>query len=338
MGSGGGVASALAWDLLRHGDVAGCLVARMKPDEPWRGEGFVARTYEDLLSSQGSKYTVVPHNAVLGQIRNMTGRFAYVGLPCQIHGLRLMMELEPVFKEKIAVIIGLFCGGALEVDFIPDILSRKKIAKEEIKGFQFRGGSWPGKMRAVKRDDSMVDLHLSDYKEGAYNYFAHLYNPIRCMTCIDGSAHFADIAIGDVWTRDSRGDYVYRAHSRILARTERGKEAVRRAITRKSLCAEDVTKNPHYQTHRAHTRRKSISAPLRIQRLSRAGVAVPKYDRKLERAPVFQDFLAERMATLVYRLGRIKTLRLLAMSFLVSRWSLPLIWLRVWRKKIKYRG
>ena len=336
-GSGGGVATALAGDLLCHGDIEGCLVTRMVPCEPWRGEGFIARTWEELLSSQGSKYSIIAHNAVLSQIRNCPGRFAYVGLPCQIHGLRLMMEEEPLFRDKISVVIGLFCGGALEVDLIPDLISLKRIAKEELQEFQFRGGDWPGKMRVLKKDGSLVELHQSDYKEGAYNYFAPLYSPMRCLTCIDGSAHFADISIGDVWTRDSRGNYVYRAHSRILVRTERGAEVVLQASRRRSLILEDVSENPHYRTHHMQTRRKSISAPLRIRRLARAGIPVPIYDRLIPRKPDWQDLLAERAATATYRLARIRSLRVLAMSFLTSRWSLPLLWIRCWYKKRKYQ-
>jgi len=68
------VVTALLWDLLKHGEVDGCIVTRMNPDRPWHGEVFIARTYEDLLSSQQSKYIVIPVNSILAEIRHLPQR------------------------------------------------------------------------------------------------------------------------------------------------------------------------------------------------------------------------------------------------------------------------
>ncbi len=99
-GAGGGIVTALCWDLLKHGDVDGCIVARMNKERPWQGEAFIARTYEDLLSSQGSKYMIIPTNAIFQEVRELPGRYAYVALPCQVHGFRMLAEKDPVLREK----------------------------------------------------------------------------------------------------------------------------------------------------------------------------------------------------------------------------------------------
>jgi coenzyme F420 hydrogenase subunit beta len=336
-GAGGGIITGLLWDLLKHGEVDGCLVTRMNPDKPWLGQSFIARTYEDLTSSQGSKYSILPHNSILAELRNLDGRFAFAGLPCQIHGLRLLADKAPELKNKIYGIIGLFCGGALETYVVPELLKTKKVSPEEISDFQFRGGDWPGKMRAVRKNSEIVDMHYSDYKDGAYNYFTFIYSPMRCLTCIDGSAHFADLSVGDVWTRDQQGNYRFKAHSRMLARTDRGVDILMNAINRGTIAAEDVTSDPHYKTHRAQTKRKGINVPLRIQRLKKKGFSVPVYDRKVPDDATLKERLSERMVTAVHFITRHYYLRFPLTKFLTSRYSIPLIIIRRWLKRRKYR-
>ena len=70
-GAGGGVITGLLWDLLRRKIVDGCVVTRMDPKRPYYGEVFIARTYEELLESQQSKYIVIPVNSILKEIENL---------------------------------------------------------------------------------------------------------------------------------------------------------------------------------------------------------------------------------------------------------------------------
>src|SRR3990172_5655519 len=116
-GAGGGVITGLLWDLLKRKVVDGCIVTRMNPKQPYYGEVFIARTYEDLLQSQQSKYIVIPVNSILKEIQDLPGKYAMAALPCQIHGIRLMQKLEHPVVKKIEVVIGLFCAAAMEPFF-----------------------------------------------------------------------------------------------------------------------------------------------------------------------------------------------------------------------------
>lgn len=336
-GAGGGIVTALCWDLLKHGDVDGCIVTRMRKDEPWRGEPFIARTFEDLVSSQGSKYQIIPVNRILREIRDLPGKFAYVALPCQVHGFRMLAGKDPVLREKIHCVIGLFCGGSLEPAMVTELLEARGIRKEDIADFQFRGGEWPGSMRAILKNGTVRNLHHSNYKDGAYNYFTSLYMPARCQTCLDGSGQFADIAISDAWTRDPSGEYRFKAHSRLLARTEVGEDVMRNAISRGTIEAHDVTADPDYTTHRIQTRRKGLNAPLRTARRLRSGKPAPVYDRAPPEAGR-RERLAERMASATLWLGGFRWFRYPLMKFLTSAGAIPLIKFRLWRKTRKYRG
>lgn len=334
-GAGGGLITALLWDQLKHGEVDGCIVTRMNPAQPWLGEPFIATTYEELLSSQGSKYTTIPLNAVLHDVKQRGGTYAYAGLPCQVHGLRLLMDHDPQIRNQIRSVTGLFCGGALEPYFVLEMLQTKGIQRDEIRNFEFRGGEWPGKMRAVLKNGKTVNLHYSNYKDGAYNYFNSIYMPVRCQTCIDGSGQFSDVSVSDAWTRDEMGRYKFKNQSRMLVRTEMGRRLVQRAAERGTICVEDVTKDASYKTHRIQTKRKGMMAPLRVERWKQKNRAVPAYDRPVPKASVREKF-DEQAVTSLLQIGRYKWLRYPLMKLLTSVWAVPLIWLRQWRKKRKY--
>jgi coenzyme F420 hydrogenase subunit beta len=335
-GAGGGVVTALLWDLLKSGTVDGCIVTRMKPDEPWVGEPFIARTYEDLLASQGSRYMIIPLNRALAEVRRRPGRYAVAALPCQVHGLRLIQQHDPELAAKLHLIVGLFCGGSLEPNLVLELLQSKGLRKEDLHHFEFRGGEWPGQMRAHLKDGRILPLHYSNYRDGAYNYCTSLYMPVRCQTCLDGSSEFADVSISDAWTRNEAGEYKFKAHSRLLIRTPRGAEAVQAAMASGTLHAFDVTQDPSYRTHRIQTKRKGMIAPLRVERWRRMGIAVPQYDREIPPSTA-RERATERVVTGLLTAARRTWFRYPILAFLTSHYAIPLIKLRIYLKQRKYR-
>ena len=335
-GAGGGVITALMGDLLKRGLVDGCIVTRIKPQQPWLGEVYIARTCEELRASQQSKYLIIPVNEILAAVRDTPGRFAFAGLPCQVHGLRLLCAESPALQEKIRVVIGLFCASSLEPYVAREMMACRGIEPTQIRHFEFRGGAWPGKIRATLRDGRIKALHYSNFKDGAINYLTYLFSPPRCQTCIDGAAEFADISVSDAWTRDEFGNYCFESHSKLLARTPRGVEVMKEAIASGALVASDVTANRAYQTHKLHTQKKGLNSPLRVGRLRRAGKVAPLYDRPSPEAST-REVLAERMESAIMALGRVRSIRLPLFKFLTSRYGIIFVKIRQWRKSRKYR-
>jgi coenzyme F420 hydrogenase subunit beta len=335
-GAGGGVITALMWDLLNRGVVDGCIVTRMMPEKPWLGEVFIARTYEELLQSQQSKYIIIPVNAILTELRHLPGKYALAALPCQIHGYRLFAEEEPFFKEKIHVVIGLFCASALEPNVATEMMEARGINPTQIKNFEFRGGGWPGKIRATLPDGQIKNLHYSNFKDGAINYLTYLYSPFRCQTCIDGASEFADISVSDAWTRDEGGNYLFESHSKLLARTEVGCRVLEQAMQSGALVAKDVTQNKSYITHKLHTKKKGMKAPLRVERLHRQGKSAPVYDRVPPKADK-RELLGELIESFIMFLGRRRSTRFPLFKFLTSRYGIPIVNIRQYIKSRKYR-
>ena len=336
-GAGGGVVTALLWDQLRRGAVDGCIVTRMNPRKPWLGEVFIARSYEDLLASQQSKYIVIPVNSILAEIRDAPGRYAMAALPCQIHGVRMLQRLGDPVVAKIKVIVGLFCASAMEPNIALEMMQMRGVDPQDVADFGFRDGEWPGQIRATTRDGRKIPLHQSNFKDGAINYMTYLYSPFRCQTCSDGSAEFSDISVSDAWTRDEFGNYLFSSQSKLLARTETGLRAMRDAIDSGTLTARDVTQDAAYRTHKLHTVKKGMNAPLRVARLAKKGVPVPLYDRVVP-DPTLREHVAELSESFVMWLGRHRGIRYPLFQFLTSKYGWPFISLRQRIKRRKYRG
>jgi coenzyme F420 hydrogenase subunit beta len=336
-GAGGCVVTALLWDLLKHGTVDGCIVTRMSPKNPWHGEVFIARTYEDLLSSQQSKYIVIPVNSILSEIRDLPGKYAMAALPCHIHGIRKLQQQNDPVVEKIEVIVGLFCASAMEPNVALEMMEMRGVDPADVVDFGFRDGDWPGQIRATTRDGHKIPLHESNFKDGAINYMTYLYSPFRCQTCIDGSAEFSDISVSDAWTRDEFGNYLFSSQSKMLARTEVGIRTMKNAIQSGTLIADDVTELAAYKTHKLHRVKKGMNAPLRVARLHRAGRPAPNYDREVVQ-PTLREHMAELSESFIMWLGRRRWTRYPLFRFLTSKHGWLFIAVRQRIKRRKYRG
>jgi coenzyme F420 hydrogenase subunit beta len=76
------------------------------------------------------------------------------------------------------------------------------INHDEVAGFDFRGGGWPGGMFVRKKDNTSTALHPGEAFGTVINVMFRLYGAERCYLCIDGLAEYADLSFGDFWAFD----------------------------------------------------------------------------------------------------------------------------------------
>ncbi|NJL92817.1 MAG: hypothetical protein HC915_03385 [Anaerolineae bacterium] len=114
----GGILSAILIHLLETHQVDGAIVTRAKPGQPYLPQPVIARTPGEVKAAAQSKYSIVPVNAILQQLAEVEGRFAYVGLPCQVHSLRKLQAAGHPAAQKIAYVIGSYCGLTLHFESV----------------------------------------------------------------------------------------------------------------------------------------------------------------------------------------------------------------------------
>jgi len=86
--SSGGLVTALLVFAIEERIIDGALVTKMNDKNPLEPKVFIARSKEEIISASKSKYCPVPANITLKEILKEDGKFAVVGLPCHIHGIR----------------------------------------------------------------------------------------------------------------------------------------------------------------------------------------------------------------------------------------------------------
>ena len=108
------MATALMQAALETGAVDAVVAVRMSATNPLEAEGVICRSPEEVAACRGSKYTAVAVNTTLRHILEAPGRYAPVGLPCHIQGLRLERRRSRRLRERVTLALGIFCGLTCE--------------------------------------------------------------------------------------------------------------------------------------------------------------------------------------------------------------------------------
>jgi len=195
--SSGGLVTQILLFALEKKIISGALIVKMKNEDPFEPEPFIARTREEIIAAAGSKYCPVPINILLKEILDSSDeeQFAVVGLPCHIHGIRKMEYINKKLNKKIKFHIGLFCSSTKSFHATDFLLKRIKIQKNEVGKIKYRGAGWPGYLTIEFQNGKIIKIPFFDYFDATFSSFT----PWRCMLCIDETGELADISFGDAW-------------------------------------------------------------------------------------------------------------------------------------------
>jgi coenzyme F420 hydrogenase subunit beta len=217
----GGIVTALLVAALKMGEIDGAVVTRMDPNSPLEPLTFLATTEEQIFEARGSKYCPVAANLSLREVLSSEGKFAIVGLPCHIQGLRKAQTKNRRLREKVAFSISIFCGLNMSPAGTRVMLRRYGIPFETISQIRYRGAGWPGGLQ-VKLQDKQT--HFEPYRGYFDNHFM-CYEMHRCNLCSDSFGELADISCGDAWLPEFTGNDD-QGTSVVIVRSQRGEEII----------------------------------------------------------------------------------------------------------------
>jgi len=236
MCASGGTASTLLNFALDSGMIDGALVVRMSKKDPLEPEVFIAKSQQEILSAAQSKYLPVPLNTGIREILDSEGKFAVVGLPCHIHGIRKAELLFPKVKEKIVLCVGIICGPGPSFLMTDHLLRAEKVKREDVVEIKYREGKiWPGGMLIKLKNGREKFIPLKEYL-----YAQTLFNRFRCGVCPDFANELSDFSLGDAHLPEFwRGETVTTSDGHELrgedgwniaiSRTDFGRDILRRA-------------------------------------------------------------------------------------------------------------
>lgn len=288
----GGIASQLLIFALEAGIIDGALVIRMKRDQPLESEGFIARTKEDILNSSKSKYCSVSPNEALNQILQEEGKYAVVGLPCHIHGLRKAEEVNKQLKKRIVLHLGLMCSHSVNYMGTEFILKKLGIAKEDVQELGYRCKGWPGGMEVTLKNGSVSHIPLFGTWNSYWAVFSsYFFTPIRCLMCPDQTAELADISLGDAWLPEIKNDEL--GESMVVCRTKIGEKIFSSAHQSKTISAVSVDCMKAIQSQKLLLNFKKNFFATRCSLLKSVGKQMPIFnDQKTSRQSPVSFFKA----------------------------------------------
>lgn len=286
--SSGGLVTALLVFALEEGVIDGALVTRMKKDDPLVPEPFIARTREEIIEASKSKYCPVPANIALKEILESKEceRFAVVGLPCHIHGIRKAEQINKNLEEKIVLHLGLLCGHAPNFMGTEFFLKKLNIKKENVKKVDYRGKGWPGNISITLKDGreiviSRVGSERSRSLNLHYETAFHLhFFPKRCMVCCDGICELADLSFGDTWMLPELVSDEKIGKSLIISKTGIGEKLLRNAKHEGKIELKNIGRDKTIQSQEQMLLfHKTLNS--RISLFKIFGKSVPRYNTKL---------------------------------------------------------
>lgn len=267
-GSSGGLVTWVATELLRKGLIDGVAHVIATEDPQQEGRYFryrISRTENEIRQGARSRYYPVEMADVLQTIRDVPGRYAVVGIPCFIKAVHLLRKEDPVFRERIAYTLGLFCGHMKSARFVESFAWQMKVPVNEIQQVEFRykDPRRPANLYTAAltlRDGTMIRKdwwHLADGDWGA-GFFMNR----ACNFCDDVMAETADISFGDAWVEpyssDGKGTNV------VVIRSPEVERMMQTAIQEKRLQLTEVDTAFVEQTQAAGLRQRREGLAYRL--------------------------------------------------------------------------
>jgi coenzyme F420 hydrogenase subunit beta len=302
MGSSGGVVTAKLLDLVGRGESSGAVLFAPHPEEPWRGWGRVASTAEEIAAAAQSRYHLSPLNTALVDLRGAAKARAYVGLPCQIHGLRKLQAAGwKGTGAALSPVIGIYCGNNLYYEATRVMLRKLGVKRlADVARLSYREGAWPGSFAVRTADGEERSISKLDF-----NQVIPFYINRRCLFCVDLTNELADLSVGDGWAKEESGGEGW---SIVLVRTEAGARVFDRARRDGVIEAEPIGLEAAERMHSHAFDLKKTGSFLRLRLWRRWGCAVPRYDRPGPRAGaarrLFEVALSLQFAGASSRAGR----------------------------------
>ncbi len=207
--SSGGIVSTILRYLAEKKIIDGFILVRPSKETAFLNEPFISKDVKDIYKYAGTRYCPIPVGKILKEIDSIEGKFAIVGTPCQIHAIKKYENENNKIKSKIYIHIGLFCGGAPNLNAHRYYMFAHKLKHANLKSI-YRGIGWPGNNVFEYNDGSKIlrPKQPNDFWDRIYYTLAFfpIFAQKRCLLCIDRFASFADISVGDAWLDIFRND------------------------------------------------------------------------------------------------------------------------------------
>ena len=217
----GGAVTAFLIRLMEAGEIDGALIAKESDEDPWKAEGFIATSPQELKDNTGTIYS---QTMALGHLdfSKWDDKFqkdwedtslALVGTPCEIEGIRALQDFEWDYGAQEE--------GVRAIDYTIALMCTKNFNYQQLIGEEIqeqRGIDIEnvGKMDVLHGKLMVDDLEGNRILEEDIENF-HDAALKGCDECADFTGFCADLTVGSVGSSNE--------YSSVIVRTQQGLDA-----------------------------------------------------------------------------------------------------------------
>lgn len=262
--SSGGLIPAILSYMLDKGVIDGALVVRASKDNPLEFEPFIARSINEIVEATGSKYSPAATNVMIRYILENPGKYAVVGLPCQIQALRKVEDKFKIVKSRVLLALGLFCNHTPSFMATQYLLKQMRVDPRDLIRINYRSG-WDNCALIQLRSGEAIK-----FKAYWYLGFGSLFRPTSCSICNDHTCEQADISFGDAWLpgvdRNNPGESI------AVVRSDSGQKVISAAVESGAVLLKHIDEGLVFKSQRQPIMEKKKWVKGRIYLAHRLGI------------------------------------------------------------------
>ncbi|MFQ2466455.1 Coenzyme F420 hydrogenase/dehydrogenase, beta subunit C-terminal domain [Aeromonas caviae] len=238
--SSGGIATYALSELMRRGEIQHVISVKTASSSSIHYEYVVSSSIEQVGQAAKTKYYPVTMAEVLRKIQHLDGKVAIVGVACFIKAIRLMQVQDPEFRNKVAFLIGIICGGVKSTFFAEYLASKSGVSASEFSQPEFRIKEHSSSASDYSYGclDAKNEKHTVKMRSVGDMWGTGLFKANACDFCDDVTTELADISLGDAWlapySNDGRGTNV------IVTRSRLADEIIQTGMMKGSLVIEEI--------------------------------------------------------------------------------------------------
>ncbi len=270
----GGLITTLLIFALKSGMIDGAIATKMKKEEPLNPEVTVARTEAEIIEASRSKYCPTCVDVELKKILKTDGRYALVGLPCHIQGVRQAATVLKKLNARIYLHMGIFCLHNITFKGTDLLLEKAGVRETDVRKLDYRGEGWPGRISITLKNGEKKSFSYPLIWSALFGSF--FFTPFHCTLCHDMTSELADISFGDAWLPEFKMDK--KGISMVITRTERGERLLRKAEHEGKIKIQKISIEKVIEAHRLGIsfKKRNLAARIKLLNLMRndgAGVS-----------------------------------------------------------------
>jgi len=293
-GASGGIITSLLIYLLKNKLIDGTVTVRQGSPKPWLGKPIIATTEDEIIKCSQSVYSPVSVNTIIEDMISFNGNLAFVGLPDQISSIRFLQSKNVVWSKKIKYFFGPYVGTNLYSGAIESFLRSHGYSNlNEIKEMKYRAGEWPGYLKIIMKNGSILKS-----EKFYYNYLIPFYITKSSLLSVDFCNELTDISVGDAW--HPKYENLGEGYSVIIARSQKGLNLLKEMKEQKTIELDKINLQETINMHGHMIDFKKRGSFIRFKFRKMFGKKVPEFGYVPKRITIIRTFVELIISTLFF--------------------------------------